>query len=63
MLTTTLQPAVHISRAAAVVPEDAVPKANPRAQGLAELQRLAGTARVFMSMPYVQGRFSTGADG
>jgi branched-chain amino acid aminotransferase len=36
-------------------PEPPAAPADPRAQGLAELRRLAVAARVFVSMPYVEG--------
>jgi branched-chain amino acid aminotransferase len=55
----TAAPDVRTPAAASAPPAAAQPApgapANPRAQGLAELQRLAAAARVFVSMPYVQG--------
>ncbi|HET7233651.1 MAG TPA: aminotransferase class IV [Longimicrobium sp.] len=55
MQTTPAVPVVSIPSITPSRPDEAAPPAGPKAQGLAELRRLASTARVFVSMPYVEG--------
>jgi len=54
MQTTPAPAAVRVPMLASAPPEPAAAP-SPREQGLAELRRLAATARVFVSMPFVEG--------